>query len=869
MRNIPLYLCIICIPIFTYAQDPGERDYGQEVIIDLTNLKRIASQATTKSARQITLPMPSGELEIIEILEQKNIDGQVNEIKTYNGKSSKTNSNIKLTISPYSFSVAIHYKGGYYFIDPIDIKKNRFRLYNMTDVPKGRCGSGQTVRNVKTDVDNFVKSVGAFPIGTQLRNFRMAAAATNEMVAAIQGGQAAALVKITEIMNAANLIFEVEASIRFNLIAKTTNLTLIGGYPFTIDPGFANAGNAQDGFNALSTGILPYTEYDVGHVFNIIGGGCCSASGQAGGTPCDNTSKATGWTEFTNGSETGFIATLFVHEVGHQFGAPHTYNANAPAFCSGGWSETDAVEPGSGSTLMGYGGNCASPINYVLTAPNNENYFHTKSLEQIFATVNAVTCYVATTTNNTPPVANAGADFTIPKGTPFSLTGVGTDVNGNGTLSFVWDQYDNASANDRGAFGGSILGVGNYFAINSTESAPLFRSRMSMTTPTRLFPSLQYILDGTNNPDDNIGEDLPQVGRNISFRFTVRDNALSGGGLDSDDLEITVNGAAGPLALTSQNTATTLTGGMSYTVSWSVNNTNTISPNVKISLSTDGGVTFPTVLIASTLNDGTQSVLIPNAVEASTTARIKVSSTHATNHEFFDINNANLTTVTGMGGGCDADVTVNGPTTTGNSLASNSISTSGTVAVSGAVVFSANTINLNAGFEVPTGNCFEANNVGCAYTGVLTCEGGGGAPTCANYVNNTSQVIPDLIDVVSTIMVADAKTITEVELSITGNHEWFGDLVIKLKSPDNTEITVKIFNGSLNCNGIFNITLDDDASVGPFVCGNINPGTYRPSTALSGFDTKSSNGIWTLTVRDVSAEDTGNLTSWGLRICGT
>ena len=75
---------------------------------------------------------------------------------------------------------------------------------------------------------------------------------------------------------------------------------------------------------------------------------------------------------------------------------------------------------------------------------------------------------------------------------------------------------------------------------------------------------------------------------------------------------------------------------------------------------------------------------------------------------------------------CPATLTVNTATVNANQLASTSVTTSGTVAINGAAVFSSNVINLNAGFEVPTGNCFEANNVGCAYVGVLTCEGGGG-----------------------------------------------------------------------------------------------------------------------------------------------
>jgi hypothetical protein len=62
-----------------------------------------------------------------------------------------------------------------------------------------------------------------------------------------------------------------------------------------------------------------------------------------------------------------------------------------------------------------------------------------------------------------------------------------------------------------------------------------------------------------------------------------------------------------------------------------------MAPNVKISLSTDGGQTFPTVLAASTPNDGSQSVTLPNV--STSTARIKI---EAVGNYFFDINDANF-----------------------------------------------------------------------------------------------------------------------------------------------------------------------------------------------------------------------------------
>ena len=56
---------------------------------------------------------------------------------------------------------------------------------------------------------------------------------------------------------------------------------------------------------------------------------------------------------------------------------------------------------------------------------------------------------------------------------------------------------------------------------------------------------------------------------------------------------------------------------------------------------------------------------------------------------------------------------------------------------------------------------------------------------------------------------------------------------------------MKVFSGSFGCNSNFDISYDDDAASGTYNCGNINPVTLIPSSALSGFDGKSSFGTWT------------------------
>ena len=167
-----------------------------------------------------------------------------------------------------------------------------------------------------------------------------------------------------------------------------------------------------------------------------------------------------------------------------------------------------------------------------------------------------------------------------------------------------------------------------------------------MADKSRTFPSLTYILNNANIPPATIGgfqtaENLPAVSRTMNFRCTVRDQR---GGVNDSSVAITVAGGAGPFAVTSPNGGGTISGAQNVT--WSVNGTNAApvsTANVKISLSTDGGMTFPTVLAASAPNTGTAGVTFPNGI-INSTARVKV---EAVGNIYFDISDANFSITPG------------------------------------------------------------------------------------------------------------------------------------------------------------------------------------------------------------------------------
>lgn len=291
----------------------------------------------------------------------------------------------------------------------------------------------------------------------------------------------------------------------------------------------------------------------------------------------------------------------------------------------------------------------------------------------------------AVTTANHKPEVDAGPDKSIPIQTPFVLTGSATDVDpgDQAALTYLWEQ------NDSGIPGDPILDTGPGTLLGSPVkiAGPLFRvfgtfADVSDTdtllyespgenlvdgTPSRSFPDLQQVLDDNTNAEtgtcpvpttdptsgmegdalDCYSEFLPDavyatslLAGELNFRLTVRDGDPTGGGTGFDDLTLTPDPTVGPFAVTSRSTAgDPAMAGATETVEWDVAGTDAaeFAPTVKISLSLDGGQTFPYVVAASTANDGEEAITLPRF--NSTQARFKV---EAIDNYFYDTNDADF-----------------------------------------------------------------------------------------------------------------------------------------------------------------------------------------------------------------------------------
>jgi len=606
----------------------------------------------------LTLPMPDGSFARFRIekspVVEAGLSAKYPELgETYRGQGiDDPTASVRFDFLPSGFHSMILSPRGTVLVDPYFAKgdtenyisyqkKDAPRLNNFVcdfreDEPLSEILSPEKLLSEDL-IPNSTESVIS---GTQLRTYRLAVAATNEYAVAVGGNTiAGTLAAQVLIMNRVNGVYERDLAIHMNIVANNNLIIyaadqMCAGVACTSanDPYTNNNGSTMLGQNTtnLNTVILT-ANYDIGHVFSTGGGGVATLNG-----PC-GTNKARGVTGLPNPVGDAFAIDYVAHEMGHQWGGNHTFNGCG----TGQRSSTAAFEPGSGITIMAYAGICSTQD----LARNSIDTFHVRSLEEIVTfsqTGNGNTCAVPTTTGNTPPTVSSvgGTTFNIPKQTPFALTAGGTDVNGD-SLTFDWQEYD---------LGPNATVVPN--SDSDGNARPIFRPYVPTIGGTRYFPSLQYVLNNANVPPSTYdcgratpcmtGELLPAITRTMNFQAVARDNNASSGGINTVTTQVIVDGNSGPLAVTSPNSPVTVTvTDTTNLVTWNVANT-TAAPvnaaNVKISVSTDGGQTFPHILTNSTPNDGSEQLFFP-AINT-TTARLKI---EAVNNIFFDISDTNFT----------------------------------------------------------------------------------------------------------------------------------------------------------------------------------------------------------------------------------
>lgn len=609
---------------------------------------------TPEQAAIIQLPNPAGDMEDFRIWEtpmmEAGLAAQFPEIKTFTAVSvSDPTVTAKLDYTAYGFSAMIYGNDESYYIDPINYDGgSQYQVYKKSDLQHKNKQRSSCQVGTDEQMDEILNAGRIVPPtsasgtpqlrtnGSVRKTYRLALACTGEYAKAVTGSsyplKFEVLSKMTTTMNRVNGIYERELSV--NMVLISNNSDIVYTNPSTDPYIFNNNGyylldENQDNVQS----VIGSSNYDIGHIFSTGGGGIATV-----GSVCYNSVKAQGVTGSPAPYGDPFDVDYVAHEMGHQFGANHTFNN-----CAGNENYSTAFEPGSGSTVMAYAGICGSTNDLQ---DNSSDYFHPASLDEISEHISYVTCGTSATGSGTISLPSYTSTYKIPTNTAFELTAPVATWAGGSSLYYAWDQFNNGQIQRDEPLGATAT------------AAPIFRSYKNSTyNRTRSFPNTDSV---HSNKYSFKGERTPTVARNVKTRVTVRGISSDGfGSFHTSSSQVTVNyiNTGSAFAVTSPNTSSvTWATGTNQTVTWNVAGTSGApisTASVNIYLSIDGGKTYPITLASGVANTGSATVTVPEET-ATTKARVKVK---GADNVFYDVSNVNFR-ITGSPSGI-TDITLN------------------------------------------------------------------------------------------------------------------------------------------------------------------------------------------------------------------
>jgi subtilisin-like proprotein convertase family protein len=121
--------------------------------------------------------------------------------------------------------------------------------------------------------------------------------------------------------------------------------------------------------------------------------------------------------------------------------------------------------------------------------------------------------------------------------------------------------------------------------------------------------------------------------------------------------------------------------------------------------------------------------------------------------------------------------------------------------------------------------------------------------------------IPDEDCVTDTQSIPDSGEIGDVNVSVTINHTFLGDLVIDVS---HNLASARLWDRQCGDDENMDVIFDDAGD--PVICGSPTVGVFQPQTPLAVFNGDDLFGTWELTVCDEAGEDVGTLINWKLII---
>ncbi|HHQ4476674.1 TPA: reprolysin-like metallopeptidase [Aeromonas veronii] len=572
-------------------------------------------------ASELTLPLPDGgevtfALEAYDLL-PADLAAKYPQIRTFKGHNpAHPIETGRFDLGPQGFHAMFSHQGKMVFVDPLRNAEGYAVYYQQDAFSRLEEDADKVV-----GVDSKVLARKVLVDGNVRKRYIIAISAAGEYTRYHGGSQVLALAAIATLLNRVNEVYLRDVGAEFQLASKNNNLIFTDPAtdPFTNSDSDGDE-NVKVQAKAFADGDLG--TFDIGHVLNTGGGGLAGL-----GVLC-TARKSDGMTGSTTPVGDAFFIDYVAHEIGHQFGADHTFNGTTGSCGGFNRKASQAWEPGSGSSIMAYAGICGDENIQTHSDP----YFHSKSIEQMRAHMTTVsTCGTTLALSNNAPQAAAGGDYVLPANTAFMLKGAGGDLD-NDSLLYNWEQID--------------LGTESSSAATMIDdgSRPLFRFVSPTSSAERILPSLPSLLSGNLAR----GEAWPTTNRDLNFRLTVRDGQ---GGVASDDMKVQVVDTGAAFRITSPISGVSLTPGGSQSLTWDVAGT-TVAPiscsKVDISVTQNEGLSWAT-LATSQPNSGSATVTLPGNLTSS--VRLKVA---CSDNIFFAISPLKLPLVQGgstSGGG--------------------------------------------------------------------------------------------------------------------------------------------------------------------------------------------------------------------------
>jgi len=600
----------------------------------ITGVLRSAAAEFTEQANTkptiLTIPFPDGSFERFRVeaspVVSKPLESKGFETQTYKGVGiDDPSATIRFEDAFDGFHAMVRSSKGTFYIDPAARSSQRAatvpylsyfgnarpeptkRLHcevSSERAQRNRVRPAQGARGVLPSA-----AEGNLFVPTGLRTYRLAVAVNSYYVDAIYDStlgvspfdQAAAA--LTRTVNRINGIYESELGVRMELVPEEHKLIYTDPQ---LDP-YRNVNSDAKGALAVNQTnldeVIGSNNYDIGHLFTTQTAGLASIA-----SVCNSAYKAQGVTGIERPTGDEFDVDYVAHEIGHQFGADHTFNAISKS-CNGNRYAETAYEPGSGSTIMGYAGNGICDPESL--QDHSDAYFHLASLLEIQNFISdasasgGASCGVTTPITFGPAAISATGSYIVPKGTPFVLT-VSLKNDPSNPILLNWEEFDLGDPAPPDDDSGP-----------PPSPRPLFRSRRPAESGFRFFPDFEALIHAAGAP--TLGEAMPMAERTMEFRVTARNNhgSFAYGGIP---VKVDVN--SGPFKVVSVSGGSSWARGSLHRIEWEVASTDVapVSCNqVDLLLAIDGDPSKLYTLAAAVPNTGSFDLKVP--VNVPTTSR--------------------------------------------------------------------------------------------------------------------------------------------------------------------------------------------------------------------------------------------------------